>query len=110
MICVLQSCNQLAYHTHTSLLLSNFQQIHVQKSRQWNSNMYMYNMYNVPCQYTKLICLFMHSYMYIAHCSRKLVECLLFVCGEYIIHVHVGVLWGEVEAHDLWPPLPWEVM
>ena len=29
MICVLQSCNQLAYHTHTSLLLSNFQQIHV---------------------------------------------------------------------------------
>ena len=27
-ICVLQSCNQLAYHTHTTLLLINFQQIH----------------------------------------------------------------------------------
>ena len=29
MICVLQSCNQLAYHTRTSLLLSNFQQIQI---------------------------------------------------------------------------------
>ena len=29
MICVLQSCNQLAYHTHTSLLLSHFQQMYI---------------------------------------------------------------------------------